>query len=53
MNMSSHNAPGQMIGYLYQVRLALKLLLESDDPLFQISLTVYKQDAYKSKICHK
>ena len=46
MNMSSHNAAGQMTGYLYQVRLALKLLLESDDPLFQVSLEKFDDIAF-------
>ena len=36
--MAIHNAPGQMLGYLYQVRFALNLLLESDEPNYQISL---------------
>ena len=36
--MASHNAAGQMVGYLYQVRYALNLLLGSDDPDYQISL---------------
>lgn len=46
MDMTSHNATGQMTGYLYQVRLALKLLLESDDPLFQISLEKFDDIAF-------
>lgn len=28
--MGSHNAAGQMLGYLYQVRYALNLLLENE-----------------------
>ena len=34
--MVSHNAAGQMLGYLYQVRYALNLLMSSDDPSYQI-----------------
>lgn len=33
--MVSHNAAGQMLGYLYQVRYALNLLMSSDDPSYQ------------------
>ena len=32
--MVSHNAAGQMLGYLYQVRYALNLLMSSDDPSY-------------------
>lgn len=36
--MSDHQAAEQMIGYLYQVRYALLLLLENDDEQAQISI---------------
>lgn len=36
--MSTHQATEQMLGYLYQVRYALSLLLENDNPNFQISI---------------
>ena len=32
--MSNHQASEQMLGYLYQVRCALKLLLENDNSDF-------------------
>lgn len=34
--MSSHEAQGQMLGYLYQVRCALMLLIESDAPSLKL-----------------
>lgn len=42
--MSSHEAQAQMLGYLYQVRCALMLLIESDAPslkLFIKNSTMY------------
>lgn len=36
--MSTHQATEQMLGYLYQVRYALSLLLENDNTNFQISI---------------
>lgn len=44
--MAIHNAPGQMLGYLYQVRVALNLLMESDDPNYQISLEKFDDIAF-------
>ena len=44
--MATHNAAGQMIGYLYQVRYALNLLLESNDPSYQISLEKFDDIAF-------
>ena len=44
--MATHNAPGQMLGYLYQVCFALNLLLESDDPSYQISLEKFDDIAF-------
>lgn len=44
--MAVHNASGQMLGYLYQVRFALNLLLESDDPNYQISLEKFDDIAF-------
>ncbi len=46
--MTSHSVPGQMLGYLYQVRYALKLLLENDDPNYQISLEKFDDIAFDS-----
>lgn len=45
--MSSHEAAGQMIGYLYQVRYAMFLLLESDDPSFKISIEKFDDIAFE------
>lgn len=36
--MAAHEAAGQMMGYLYQVRYAMLLLLESENPPFKISI---------------
>ena len=36
--MSNHQASEQMIGYLYQVRYALALLLDDDNSNSQISI---------------
>ena len=44
--MATHNAAGQMLGYLYQVRYALNLLLESNDPGYQISLEKFDDIAF-------
>ena len=44
--MAIHNAPGQMLGYLYQVRFALNLLMASDDPNYQISLEKFDDIAF-------
>lgn len=38
LHMSDHQAAEQMIGYLYQVRYALFLLLENDDEQAQINI---------------
>lgn len=45
--MASHNAVGQMLGYLYQARYALYLLLESDEADFQISLEKFDDIAFE------
>lgn len=45
--MASHNASGQMLGYLYQVRYALNLLLESDEPDYQISIEKFDDVAFE------
>ena len=47
--MASHNAAGQMLGYLYQVRCALNLLLESDEPSYQISIEKFDDIAFDRK----
>ncbi len=44
--MAAHIASGQLLGYLYQVRFALHLLLESDDPNYQISLEKFDDIAF-------
>lgn len=44
--MATHNAPGQMLGYLYQVCFALNLLMESDDPSYQISMEKFDDIAF-------
>ena len=44
--MSNHQAPEQLLGYLYQVRYALALLLENDDPDFQISIERFDDIAF-------
>lgn len=46
--MASHNAPGQLLGYLYQVRYALNLLMESDEEDYQISLEKFDDVAFES-----
>ena len=44
--MSSHQASEQMLGYLYQVRYALNLLLENDNSRFQISIEKFDDVAF-------
>ena len=44
--MVSHNAAGQMLGYLYQVRYALNLLMSSDDPSYQVSIEKFDDIAF-------
>lgn len=44
--MSNHQAPEQMVGYLYQVRYALALLLDNDNPDFQISIEKFDDIAF-------
>lgn len=44
--MSSHQASEQMLGYLYQVRYALALLLNHDNPDFQISMEKFDDIAF-------
>ncbi len=44
--MASHNAAGQMLGYLYQVRYALNLLLESEESDYQISIEKFDDIAF-------
>lgn len=45
--MSSHEAQAQMLGYLYQVRCALMLLIESDTP--SLKLFIEKSTMYLLK----
>lgn len=44
--MSNHQASEQMLGYLYQVRYALALLLENENADFQISIEKYDDIAF-------
>ena len=44
--MSKHQASEQMLGYLYQVRYALALLLENDNSDFQISIEKFDDVAF-------
>ncbi|MFR5632698.1 MAG: ABC-three component system protein [Monoglobales bacterium] len=44
--MSNHQASEQMIGYLYQVRYALALLLDNDNIDFQISIEKFDDIAF-------
>ena len=44
--MSNHQAPEQMLGYLYQVRYALALLLENENADFQISIERFDDIAF-------
>lgn len=44
--MSNHQASEQMIGYLYQVRYALALLLENENTDFQISIERFDDIAF-------
>ena len=46
--MATHNAPGQMLGYLYQVCFALNLLMESDDPSYHDAFEKLKMVASTS-----
>ena len=47
--MSNHQASEQMLGYLYQVRCALKLLLENDNSDFQISIEKFDDVAFSQE----
>ncbi len=44
--MSNHQAPEQLLGYLYQVRYALALLLENENTDFQISIERFDDIAF-------
>jgi hypothetical protein len=46
--MSNHQASEQMIGYLYQVRYALNLLLKNDDEQAQISIEKFDDIAFSN-----
>ena len=45
--MSSHQAAGPMIGYLYQMRYALLLLLENDRQSYRISIEKFDDIAFE------
>lgn len=44
--MQDHNAPAQMLGYLYQIRYALNLLMDCEDPTYQISIEKFDDVAF-------
>ncbi len=44
--MSDHKATEQMLGYLYQIRYALALLLKNDNPDYQISIEKFDDVAF-------
>ena len=44
--MPSHQASEQMIGYLYQIRYALALLLSNDNSDFQIIIEKFDDIAF-------
>ncbi len=44
--MSNHQATEQMLGYLYQVRYALALLLENENPDYQITIEKFDDVAF-------
>lgn len=44
--ISKHNAAEQMLGYLYQISYALKLLFESDDLDYQLSIERFDDIAF-------
>lgn len=47
--MSNHQASEQLVGYLYQVRYALKLLLDHDDSNIQISIEKFDDVAFEKE----
>lgn len=51
--MSNHQAPEQLLGYLYQVRYALALLLENENTDFQISIERFDDIALVKTACLK
>ena len=48
--MSTHQAVEQMLGYLYQVRYALFLLLDNDDDQTQISIEKFDDIAFSNDV---
>lgn len=44
--MSNHQATEQMLGYLYQIRYALELLLKNENPDYQISIEKFDDVAF-------
>ena len=46
--MCAHQAVEQMLGYLYQVRYALFLLLDNDDEQTQISIEKFDDIAFSN-----
>ena len=47
--MCNHQASEQLIGYLYQVKYALFLLLEKDNPLYKISIEKFDDVAFEEE----
>lgn len=46
--MSSHEAQAQMLGYLYQVRCALMLLIESDAPSLKLFIEKFDDVSFEN-----
>ena len=47
--MPNHQASEQMLGYLYQVRYALALLMKNDNADFQISIEKFDDVRFNDK----
>ena len=46
--MASHDAHGQLTGYLYQIRYALLLLLENENPNYRISIEKFDDISFEN-----
>lgn len=51
--MVSHEASGQLLGYLYQIRYALLLLLDNDNPDFKISIEKFDDISFEKNFSPK
>lgn len=47
--MANHEAPGQMIGYIYQIRYALNLLLKHEDETAQIGIEKFDDISFNKE----